>query len=96
MEFKYLWSVATGGVNPFRKKPRDAAKYIQKLDGFTAIHSTPDGSHILWLFNSENNAKAARNLMRSKGMKCGNNICRFKWDGGIELIFDDPNFKEGK
>ena len=90
---RYLWSVATGNVNPIMKRSREAVKYIQTLDGFVAVHPTPDGRGTLWLFDSENNAKGARNLLRAKGVKCGSNICRFRWDGGAEMIFDDENYK---
>ena len=91
---QYLWSVATGNVNPFMKKSREAVKYIQTLEGFVAVHPTPENRGTLWMFDSENNAKGARNLMRSKGIQCGNNICRFSWDGGSEMIFDDENYKQ--
>lgn len=92
-EYRYLWSVATGDVNPLFKKSRKAAEYMRDQPGFVAIHpASPRG--ILWLYDSENNAKGARNMARTKGIKCGNNICRFKWDGGNMLIFDDPNFQE--
>ena len=91
---RYLWSVATGNVNPLMKRSREAVKYIQSLDGFVAVHPTPDYQGTLWLFDSENNAKGARNLLKAKGVECGKNICRFKWDGGTVLIFDDPRFDE--
>ena len=91
---EYLWSVATGNVNPLMRKSREVAKYIGSLEGFKAVHPTPENRGTLWLFDSENHAKAARNLMRSKGIQCGNNICRFKWDGGMVLEFDDPEFKK--
>lgn len=90
---QYLWSVATGNVNPLLKASREAVKYIQTLEGFVAVHPTPNWEGTLWLFDSENNAKGARNLLRAKGVKCGNNICRFSWDGGSVLVFDDENFK---
>lgn len=90
-EFKYLWSVATGNVNPFWKKSRSAAKFLQEQPGFVAVHPA-DGRGILWLYDSENNAKGARNMARTKGIVCGRNICRFKWDGGSTIIFDDPNY----
>ena len=90
---QYLWSVATGNVNPFMKRSREVVKYISGLEGFKAVH--PNSKGTLWLFDSENHAKAARNLLRMKGVQCGNNICRFRWDGAKELVFDDPEFERG-
>ena len=90
---KYLWSVATGNIDIFKRASRKAVKYIMALEGFVAVHPTPNHEGTLWMFDSENNAKGARNMMRSKGIQCGTNICRFKWDGGSEMIFDDENFK---
>ena len=90
-EWKYLWSVATGNVNPLMKRSRAAVKFLSEQPGFVAIHPT-DGRGLLWLYDSENNAKGARNMARTKGIMCGRNICRFKWDGGEIMYFDDPNY----
>ena len=92
----YLWSVATGKINLFKRKSREAVNYMTKQQGFTAMHITPDGQNTLFLYDSENNAKGARNMARTRGIECGTNICRFKWDGGDMLEFDDPNYKEDK
>ena len=75
MEEIEVWSVAVGNVNPFLKASRKAIEYIAKLDGLVGVHPHyPDGT--LVLFESENSAKRARNMMESKGIKCGNNICK--------------------
>jgi len=70
------WTVATGNVSLLRKASRQAAKYIANLEGFVGVHIDPQGRGTVWLFNSENNAKKARNLMQGKGIKCGTNICQ--------------------
>jgi hypothetical protein len=80
---KYVWTVATGCVNPLKEASRQAVDFIKKLDGFVAVHPEyPCG--ILWLFDSENNAKGARNLMEAQGIQCGRNICR-GWINGNTL-----------
>ena len=90
---KYVWSVATGAVNPFLKKSREAVKFLSQREGFVAVH--PNGNGTLWLYDSQNAAKSARNTAEAKGIKCGRNICRFRWEGDT-LIFDDPDYKEGQ
>lgn len=80
---KQVWTVAVGNVNPFLKASREAVKIIKGLNGLVAVHPHyPDGT--LLLFDSENNAKGARNLMEAKGIKCGRNICR-GWINGDTL-----------
>lgn len=75
MDKKYVWTVATGNVNPFKKEGREAVKFIKRLKGLVAVHATyPHGTLIL--FDDLNNAKGARNLMEAKGIQCGQNICR--------------------
>ena len=87
---KYLWSVATGNINFFKPSSRAVANYVKTLEGFVALHPHyPDG--ILWLFDSEYNAKSARNLMKSKDILCGNNICKFKYENDV-LEFVDETF----
>lgn len=77
---KAVYSVATGVVDMKRKASRNAAKYIASLEGFIALHPAyPRG--ILWLFDSENNAKSARNMMEAKGIQCGKNICKGTIEG---------------
>lgn len=74
MSERKLWTVATGGVDPSKKESRQAAEYITKLHGFVGVHLM-DIYHVLWLFDTENNAKIARNKMEGKGIQCGTNIC---------------------
>ena len=88
---KYLWSVATGNVNPLKKKSRIVVDCMRKQKGLVGVHPTPNGT--LWLFDSENNAKGARNMARTQGIICGENICRFKVEEN-GIVFDDPNFEE--
>lgn len=91
---RYVWSVATGYVNPLIKRSRQAVKFLSEQPGFIGVHPTPDGRATLWFYDTENNAKGARNMARTKGIECGKNICRFRWGDGMELVFDDPNYKE--
>ena len=68
------WSVAIGNINPLKKTSRDAVKYISKLGGFVGFFPHyPQGT--LCFFKTENDAKRARNMMESKGIHTGNNIC---------------------
>ena len=74
------WTVAVGNApmpwhsRKVKKSAKEALKYITKLDGFIGVHPhPPDGT--LCIFDSENNAKRARNMMRSKGILTGTNIC---------------------
>lgn len=94
---KYLYSVATGPIiYPFETKEQSEEifdVFVRDCDGFTAIHLIkPSG--ILWLYDSLNNAKAARNIARSQGIVCGRNIARFKWDEKDNLEFDIEWMKE--
>ena len=80
---KYVWTVATGCVNTFKKSSREAVQFITGLEGLVAVHlHYPNG--ILLLFDSENNTKGARNLMEAQGIQCGRNICR-GWINGDTL-----------
>lgn len=57
------------------KKVREFIKWIPTLEGFVGVHPHyPDGTLIL--FKTENNAKAARNLIQAKGVTVGKNICK--------------------
>lgn len=80
MSEKKLWTVAIPNFEgPFgsrrqRKVEERLLTFIQKLDGFVAISPQyPRG--ILLLFETENNAKGARNLLRAEGVTCGTHIC---------------------
>lgn len=89
---KYLYSVATGAISLVNKRSREAYEFMAKQDGFVSIY--PAIGHTLFLYDSENNAKGARNMARTKGIQCGNNICRFKSDGESIITFDDLSYKE--
>lgn len=56
-----------------RKAMEEAIEYIKTLDGFVGVHPV-DLWHTILLFDSENNAKGGRNLLRSKGIQCANYI----------------------
>ena len=73
------YTVATGNVDPTNRKSRQAVKYVKNLKGLLGVHPLyPDGT--IWLFDSENNAKIARNLMNEKGIQTGRNICEVEID----------------
>lgn len=69
-----LWAVGSGEVKPWIKASRDAVKYIKGLDGFRGVHIVPNDGRTMWLFDTLNNAKIARNLMESQGIVCGKHI----------------------
>lgn len=74
-----VYTVAVGNVDPTNKYSRKAVEYISKLDGLVGVHpSYPRGTLIL--FDTENNAKIARNLMNAKGIQTGRNICEVEID----------------
>ena len=56
-----------------RKGIEEALDYIKKLEGFVGVHPV-DLWHTLLLFDTENNAKRARNLLREKDVQCANYI----------------------
>lgn len=75
-----VFTVGCGRIMPLRtdrKKTRkgmeEAIKYIKKLDGFVGVHPV-DLWHTLLLFDTENNAKGARNLLKAKDIQCANYI----------------------
>lgn len=72
-----LYSVATGRFNPFLKASRTAVDYMCHLEGFVAVYTEPKHGRLLWFYDTENNAKVARNLAESHGIQCGFNIARF-------------------
>ena len=83
-----LWTVATGYVDPFKKASRDEVDFIKKLHGFIGVHPVP-GRGTLWLFDTENNAKIARNKMEGKGIVCGRSIC----DCGVDKKYLEGNLQ---
>lgn len=73
------YTVAVGNIDPANKNSRKAVKYIATLPGLVGVHPHyPDGTLIL--FDTENAAKVARNLMNAKGIQTGRNICAVEID----------------
>lgn len=73
------WTVAVGNINPFKKGCRKAVEFIKTLDGLLAVYPDyPRGT--LLLFESENAAKIARNMLKAKGIQTGHNICKCEID----------------
>lgn len=70
-----LFSIATGRIDIMRKDSRKASEFISKQEGFLAVNPLPE--YTLWFFDSLNHAKAARNMMKAKGVQTGDNICKF-------------------
>ena len=72
------WTVAVGNIPLFPKLHKGAVEaidLIEEQEGLLGIHPCYPRGTIL-LFRSENDAKSARNVLRSKGVKCGDNICK--------------------
>lgn len=67
------YTVATGNVDFLKKSSRDAVKYISQLEGLMGVHPMPPKG-TLWIFDTENNAKKAKNKMEANGIQCGYNI----------------------
>lgn len=72
-----LFSVVTGMPSLFRRRSRRAMDYMATLDGLRGVHIDPSGRGTVWFFATENDAKRGRNMARSKGIQCGDNICRW-------------------
>lgn len=82
-----LYSISTGKIAVWKKASREAFKFITNQSGFKAVHVTEYGG-TLWLFDSLNNAKQAKNMMEFVGIEAGHNICKFIYKDGT-LIFDE-------
>lgn len=67
-----------------RSSSRAAAEFIKSCEGFIAVHITTRG--VLWLFDSLNNAKIARNKCEGEGMTVGKNIGLFTVDEKGQLF----------
>lgn len=67
------WAFGVGNLtmNPlFRKMQKEIIDLIKSQDGFKGLTPMyPRGT--LLVFDTENNAKGARNILRSKDIKCG-------------------------
>ena len=79
-----LYSIATGMIDITRSSSRAAAEFIKSCEGFVAVHITTRG--VLWLFDSLNNAKIARNKCEGEGMTVGKNIALFTVDEKGQLF----------
>ena len=79
-----LYSIATGMIDITRSSSRAAAEFIKSCEGFVAVHITTRG--VLWLFDSLNNAKIARNKCEGEGITVGKNIALFTADEKGQLF----------
>ena len=71
-----VWTVSMPVITflPFSRRFRKDMQYVESLEGFIGFHQIfPHGT--LCLFDSENNAKGARNMMRFQNIRVGKNIC---------------------
>lgn len=85
-----LYSIATGMIDITRSSSRAAVEFIKSCEGFVAVHITAKG--VLWLFDSLNNAKIARNKCEGEGITVGKNIALFTADEKGQLFGrGDPN-----
>lgn len=58
-------------LNPFtNRKMKEAMEYIKTLDGFIGIHPISLYKNVL-IFDSLNNSKTARNMLKHKNCPCG-------------------------
>jgi hypothetical protein len=53
-----------------RKAMAEAMEYIKSLDGFLGVHPI-DTWYTILIFDTLNNAKGGRNMIKSKGIECG-------------------------
>lgn len=81
-----LYSVATGNVDPFNTASREAVKFVKELPGMVGVHPG-SGRGTLWMFDSLDHARSAKNRMDEAGIITGTNICKFKMckDGSAEF-----------
>lgn len=74
------WTVAVGNVPFFKnKRVKKALEIISKQEGLIGVHPVPPRGNLL-LFDTENNAKGARNMLTFYGIECGDNICKVMYD----------------
>lgn len=69
-----MFAFGVGRIVPMigkKKEMKKALDYIKKTDGFVGIHPV-DLWHNLLIYDTLNNAKGARNLLRAKDCQCGN------------------------
>ena len=68
------FAIGVGRVVPMlgkKKIMREAMDYIKQTDGFIGVHPI-DLWHNLLVYDTLNNAKGARNLLKAKGCQVGN------------------------
>lgn len=70
----YAFGIGNLSLNPLTlRKQNRILKRIQGLEGFIGIHPAYPGGTLV-IFDTENNAKGGRNLMRSWEIECGREI----------------------
>ena len=85
-----VWTVAVGNLPMLPKflmpkKVTEAVELIKTLEGLIGVSPCyPKGT--LLLFDTENNAKGARNVLRFHDVQTGTNICK---------VFVDKSYLEG-
>ena len=72
-----IFSIATGYINVLDKRSRQVRDDLIACEGFIGQYQDKSGLGILWFYDSENNAKGARNIITSKGAHVGYNIVKF-------------------
>ena len=68
-----VFAVGAGRIAPMlgkMKQQKQAFKFIRSLDGFLGVHPI-DMWHTMLIFDTLNNAKGGRNLMRTKDIPVG-------------------------
>lgn len=71
-----LFAVGAGRIAPkigMMRAQKKAMKFIQSLEGFIGIYPF-DLWHTMLLFDTQNHAKAAKNMLTDKGISCGTYI----------------------
>ena len=75
MEIK-AWAFGVGHLSLRPKYRKSNAEFIRTLkedcEGFLGVHPMDEGT--LLIFETENDAKRSRNLLRSRGVRCGEGI----------------------
>lgn len=66
------WTVTTGWDEAKKKHARTIID--EKCKGFVGIIVEKPHKVCVWLFDSENNAKIARNILQSEGIYCDSEI----------------------
>ena len=93
-EERYVYTITTGALpDPIfhRKQAKKVAEFFKGLDGLYGISPVPHpkgGTATLIAFDTLNNAKAARNLLRHEGNSVGKYImkARVEKNGGLTVL----------